>query len=56
MTELVSVIAGGIDEAKRVLTQRLQIMTEEIVDTVLIGSVLFILGGLAVYRWYLLKK
>jgi len=56
INELVSVIAGGIEEAQRVLTQRLEILHDKIEDTIIFGSGLMIIGSFFVYRWYFLKK
>ena len=51
MTELVSVIAGGMDEVGRVLNEKIKTASKRFYTCVLIGSLLLIIGGVSVYRW-----
>ena len=56
MTELTSVIAGGVDEARKLLDQRIVDVSAGAKYAVMLGTMALVLGGVAAYGWYSKNK
>ena len=52
MTDVGGIIAGGLDEAKRLLDQKIDFSKELATTSFTLGAICALIGGFAFYRWY----